>query len=90
MRHPGAPGRVPRHALEGFQRINLAPGARQTVPFLLSPRQLSRLDARAQRVEAAGKVEVYVSGGQPLAAAVAAGRVQKADVVLTGSSVVID
>ncbi|GAB3296396.1 glycoside hydrolase family 3 protein [Hymenobacter humi] len=85
VRHAGASGRVARHALEGFRRINLAPGARQTVQFTLSPRQLSRLDAKAQRVEAPGKVQVFVGGGQPLAAAVAANKVLKADVLLTGA-----
>ncbi len=90
VRHPGATGRVARHALEGFRRINLAPGARQTVSFTLSPRQLSRLDAQARRLEAPGKVQVFVGGGQPLAAAVAAGRVQQASLLLTGAPVTID
>jgi beta-glucosidase len=90
VRHPGATGRVARHALEGFRRINLAPGARQTVQFTLSPRQLSRLDAQARRVEAPGKVQLFVGGGQPLATAVAAGRVQQASLLLTGAPVTID
>ncbi|NML67220.1 glycosyl hydrolase [Hymenobacter sp. RP-2-7] len=89
VRHPGALGRAPRHALEGFRRISLAPGARQTVSFTLSPRQLSRLDAQARRVEAAGRVQVFAGGGQPLAAAVAAGRVLKADLTLTGALVAL-
>jgi beta-glucosidase len=90
VRHPGATGRVARHALEGFRRLNLAPGAKQTVQFTLTPRQLSRLDAQAKRVENAGQVQVFAGGGQPLAAAVAAGKVLKADVALTGKAVVID
>jgi beta-glucosidase len=89
VRHPGATGRVARHALEGFRRINLAPGAKQTVAFTLTPRQLSRLDAQARRVEAPGKVQVFVGGGQPLAAAVTAGRVQQASLLLTGTQVTI-
>ena len=90
VRHPAAQGRVARHALEGFRRLNLAPGAKQTVQFTLTPRQLSRLDAQAQRLELAEKVQLFVGGGQPLAADVAAGRVLKADVLLTGKQVVID
>ena len=39
VRHPGTTGRVARHALEGFRRITLGPGARQTVQFTLTPRQ---------------------------------------------------
>jgi len=90
LRHPGATGRVARHALEGFRRITLAPGAKQTVQFTLTPRQLARLTAQAQRVELAEKVQVFVGGGQPLAAAVSAGRVLKTDVNLTGAKVAID
>ncbi|SFQ64610.1 glycoside hydrolase family 3 C-terminal domain-containing protein [Hymenobacter arizonensis] len=90
VRHPGASGRVARHALEGFRRLNLAPGARQTVQFTLTPRQLSRLTEQAQRVENAEKVQLFVGGGQPLAAAVAASKVLKADVLLTGKPVVMD
>jgi beta-glucosidase len=90
VRHPGTTGRVARHALEGFRRINLGPGAKQTVQFTLTPRQLARLTAQARRVELAEKVQVFVGGGQPLAAAVSAGRVLKTDVNLTGAKVVID
>lgn len=90
VRHPGATGRVARHALEGFRRINLAAGASQTVQFTLAPRQLSRVDAQGRRVEAPGKVHVFVGGGQPLAAAVAAGRVQQASLLLAGAPVTIN
>jgi beta-glucosidase len=90
VRHPGATGRVARHALEGFLRLNLAPGARQTVQFTLSPRQLSRVDAQGRRVEAPGKVQLFVGGGQPLATAVAAGNVQQVSLLLTGAPVAID
>ncbi len=90
VRHLGATGRVARHALEGFRRLNLAPGAKQTVQFTLSPRQLSRLDAQARRVEAPGKVQLFVGGGQPLPPAVVAGKVQQASLLLAGAPVAID
>ncbi|UOQ96403.1 glycoside hydrolase family 3 C-terminal domain-containing protein [Hymenobacter sp. 5317J-9] len=91
VRHAGAAqGRMARHALEGFRRINLAPGAKQTVAFTLTPRQLSRLNAQAKRVEMPGTVQVFVGGSQPLAPAVAAGRVQKTSLALTGAQVAID
>ncbi|MDO7848638.1 glycoside hydrolase family 3 C-terminal domain-containing protein [Hymenobacter sp. M29] len=85
VRHPGATGRVARHALAGFRRVSLSAGQKKTVTFTLSPRQLSRLNAQAQRVEAPGKVQLFAGGSQPLAAAVAAGRVRKADLLLTGA-----
>ncbi|RZK56805.1 MAG: hypothetical protein EOO59_09525, partial [Hymenobacter sp.] len=90
VRHPSNTGRVARHALEGFRRLSLQAGEKKTVQFTLSPRQLSQLDAQAQRVEMAEKVQLFVGGGQPLAAAVQAGKVVQAEVALTGARVVID
>ena len=90
VRHPGASSRVARHALEGFRRISLQAGEKKTVTFTLTPRQLSRLDAQARRVELAEKVQVFVGGGQPLAAAVKAGRVQQAELLLTGATKTIE
>lgn len=90
VRHPGAASRGVRHALQGFRRLNLAPGAKQTVEFTLTPRQLSRLDEQAQRAERPGQVQVFVGGGQPLAADVSAGKVLKTDLNLTGAQVKLD
>jgi beta-glucosidase len=90
VKHPGVQNRVALHALEGFRRITLPVGAKKTLQFTLTPRQLSRLDAQAQRAELAEKVQLFVGGGQPLAADVAAGKVLKTDVALTGARVVID
>jgi beta-glucosidase len=90
VRHPGTTGRVARHALEGFRRVSLAAGQKKTVQFTLSPRQLSRLDAQARRVELAENVQVFVGGGQPLAAAVQAGKVLKTNLLLTGTRVPLD
>jgi beta-glucosidase len=90
VKHPGVQSRVALHALEGFRRIALPVGAKKTVQFTLTPRQLSRLNAQAQRAELAEKVQLFVGGGQPLAADVTAGKVLKTDVALTGARVVID
>ncbi|MDF7815803.1 glycoside hydrolase family 3 C-terminal domain-containing protein [Hymenobacter sp. YC55] len=90
VRHPGAASRGVRHALQGFRRLNLAPGAKQTVEFTLTPRQLSRLNEQAQRVELPEQVQVFVGGSQPLAADVSAGKVLKTDLTLTGTQVKLD
>ncbi|RZK37528.1 MAG: glycosyl hydrolase, partial [Hymenobacter sp.] len=90
VRHTGTAGRVAQHALAGFRRVNLAPGAKQTVQFTLTPRQLSLLNAQVQRVENPGTVQLFAGGGQPLAAAVSAGRVVKTNLTLTGKPVVVD
>jgi len=90
VKHPGAKGRVALHALEGFRRVPLKAGEKKTVRFTLTPRQLAMLDAKSQRVEQVGKVQLFVGGGQPLSSALTAGRVLKADVALTGASFVVD
>ncbi|MGI4875468.1 MAG: glycoside hydrolase family 3 C-terminal domain-containing protein [Janthinobacterium lividum] len=90
VRHPDAAGRVARHTLAGFRRVSLAPGTKQTIRFTLTPRQLSRLDPQAQRVEPAERVQVFVGGGQPLPADVASKRVLQADLRLAGKAVVIE
>jgi beta-glucosidase len=61
---PDAPG-TPIRALRGFTRVHLAPGARQTVHFDLSPRDLSSVTEAGDRVVAAGAYKISVGGGQP-------------------------
>lgn len=65
LTHPDVPG-APLRALEGFQRIHLAPGESKTVSFMLHPRQLSTVDPGGKRRIAPGKVEVWIGGGQPV------------------------
>ena len=75
VRHTGYSGRTPLHALAGFARVHLMPGEKKTVQMVLSPRALSLVDATGHRSEKAGKVEVFMGGGQPLPASLAAGSV---------------
>ena len=56
---------VPIRQLQGFQRVHLAPGESQTVTFGLTPRQLSLIDERGQRVVEPGEFEIAVGGSQP-------------------------
>lgn len=65
LTHPGVPG-APLRALEGFQRIHLAPGGSKTVSFTLDSRQVSTVDPSGTRRIAPGKVEMWIGGGQPL------------------------
>ncbi len=61
---PKVPG-TPIRALRGFARVHLAPGARQSVHFDLSPRDLSSVTAAGDRVVASGAYKISVGGGQP-------------------------
>jgi beta-glucosidase len=56
---------VPIRSLQGFQRLALQPGERRTIAFTLTPRQLSLLDARLERVVEPGVFEIAAGGEQP-------------------------
>jgi len=60
---PGQP--MPRLVLAGFTRLTLAPHARATVRFTLSPEQLRLLDAQGNRTLQPHAWQVYVGGSQP-------------------------
>jgi beta-glucosidase len=55
---------APRHALVGFRRVHLAAGESRRMSFVLTPRQLSSVDARGDRAVDAGHYRLYVGGGQ--------------------------
>ncbi|WP_277967732.1 glycoside hydrolase family 3 C-terminal domain-containing protein [Sphingomonas echinoides] len=61
---PAVPG-APRIALRGYKRITLAAGARQSVTFDLSPRDLSAVGVDGVRQVMAGQFHVSVGSGQP-------------------------
>jgi beta-glucosidase len=56
---------VPIRSLQGFQRVFLKAGEQTTVSFSLAPRQLSLIDATAERAVEPGFFEVSVGGKQP-------------------------
>ena len=56
---------VPQLQLQGFSRISLAPGARQTVKFSLTAEQMSFADEDGKWVLEPGEFKVWVGGQQP-------------------------
>jgi beta-glucosidase len=58
---------APVRALQGFERISLAPGAKKTVEFKLRDRALSVVDEQGVRRVQPGRVNVWIGGGQPVA-----------------------
>jgi beta-glucosidase len=56
---------VPLRSLQGFRRLHLAAGESDTVSFVLSPHQMSLINARLQRVVEPGTCTVAVGGKQP-------------------------
>ena len=88
--HPGVAG-APIRALAGFERIHLDRGEKKTVSLKLGAREMSVVDEDGTRLVSAGPVEVWIGGGQPVAArgqAAAAGAKVKFEI--TGAKVVKD
>ena len=56
---------VPICSLQGFKRISLEPGQKQTVEFVLTPRQVSVVDDDGNFVVEPGEFEIFVGGKQP-------------------------
>jgi beta-glucosidase len=56
---------APVRALKGFTRVHLAAGASAYVSFTVSPRDLSIVNPKGDRVIAAGEYGLSVGGGQP-------------------------
>jgi len=56
---------APRIALRGLERLTLAAGAKKTIHFDVSPRDLSWVDPNGDRVMTPGNLRIFVGGGQP-------------------------
>ncbi len=56
-------------ALAGFQRVHLNPGETKPVAIRLRDRELSTVDDSGRRRLVPGTVDLWIGGGQPLAAA---------------------
>ncbi|CAM3099535.1 glycoside hydrolase family 3 protein [Asticcacaulis taihuensis] len=64
LSHPDI-ANAPIRALERFERIHLKAGETKTVSFTLDSRALSTVEADGTRSVKAGKVNIWVGGGQP-------------------------
>ncbi len=62
---PPAQPTSPRLALVGFDRLPLAPHAKQHIHFALDARALSTVDANGRRAVRAGDYELHLGGTQP-------------------------
>jgi len=56
---------VPRLSLQGFTRIRLEPGEKQTVSFTLTKEQMSFADENGQWILEPGEFTVWIGGRQP-------------------------
>jgi beta-glucosidase len=76
LTHEGANDSEPLFALKGFQRVSLAPGASTKLSFVLTPEQLSLVDANGRAFVPAGKVRISIGGSLPTARSAALGAAQ--------------
>ena len=58
-------GMHPTRALNGFKRVSLNPGEKQTVSFTLSPEQFELVDEHGAPVNPSGRIRISVGGKQP-------------------------
>jgi beta-glucosidase len=65
VKHTDATVPVPLQALQGFKRVHLKAGEKKTVEFTLTPRSLSVISEKDERVVMPGAVKIFVGGGQP-------------------------
>lgn len=56
---------APKWHLEGFKRVNLAPGEEKTVEFELTKKQMSFINEEGQRMIKPGTFKVFAGGSQP-------------------------
>jgi len=62
--HPDT-GSAPLRALAGFHRVHLEAGESKVVSFVITPREMSLVDAAGRRAVMPGRVTVYAGGAQP-------------------------
>jgi beta-glucosidase len=62
--HPDARS-APLRALADFRRVHLEAGESKVVSFVITPRELSLVDAQGRRAVMPGQVVIYAGGGQP-------------------------
>jgi beta-glucosidase len=55
---------VPIRTLVGFDRISLRPGEKRKVTFTITPRQMSLIDDRGERMIEPGEFSISIGGGQ--------------------------
>ena len=65
VKHHSASTATPRFSLQGFKRITLQPGEKQTVTFTLTPRQLAVFDEDGRCLVEPHTLEIFVGGSQP-------------------------
>ncbi|RZK16913.1 MAG: glycoside hydrolase family 3 protein, partial [Hymenobacter sp.] len=84
LTHPPKAGvQTPLFALEGYQRVKLAPGVSRAVKFTLAPDRLALVGKDGTAALPSGPLTAWVGGALPSASSLALGAAKPASVVLT-------
>ncbi len=78
---------VPIRSLTGFRRVHLKAGEKQTVNFLISPKQLSIITEEGKRIIEPGVFELAAGGCQPIELKPESTSFVKAELKLSGNAV---
>jgi len=65
LRDQEASSTVPRHALVGFKRVHLSPGAEEKLTFEIDPKKFAFVNEEGKWMIEPGTFRVFVGGGQP-------------------------
>jgi beta-glucosidase len=81
---------VPIHSLQGFKRIYLKQGEKQTLEFILKPKQFLQISNDFKRVVVPGNFDIFVGGCQPGKAEIKSGIVLQGSIELSGDIYKVD
>ncbi len=58
---------LPKYALKGFKRVNLWPGASQTLSFDITPEMMQMVNEEGERLIESGQFKIHIGGSSPSA-----------------------
>jgi beta-glucosidase len=85
--HPEYKGSCPIRSLQGFKRIHLKSGEKQTVTFTMKADQLATFNANGEQVVEEGVIRISIGGSQPSAEAISSRKVIEATTNIKGSHI---
>ena len=65
LTHKNGSAEDPLYSLKGFKRINLKPGASQTVKFIITPGMMKVVNDKGESVLNSGDIKISVAGSLP-------------------------
>jgi len=83
LTHNNVSAEDPLYSLKGFKRINLKPGASQTVKFIITPDMMKLVNDKGQSILNSGDIKISVAGSLPSKRSEELGAAKPATAILT-------